>query len=77
MVKVKYASLANILLSEAVIPEYLFSDFTAENLHQGYSEFISSPEKCAEQREKYDEMRRMMIPDMDAAESVQAFLERV
>ncbi len=76
MIKIKYASLANILLGEMVIPEFLLENFTSQNLLQSYQNLYASAEARAAQLDGFARMRQMMIPDMDAAQSVMQFLER-
>lgn len=41
MVKIKYASLINIIANREIIPEYIQSDFTAENVTQAISDLLS------------------------------------
>ena len=41
MVKIKYASLINIISNREIIPEYIQSDFNAENVTQAISDLLS------------------------------------
>jgi lipid-A-disaccharide synthase len=48
-IKVKYASLINIIPDREIIPEYIQSDFTVENIVLALSELLSDPKRSKSQ----------------------------
>ncbi len=53
LVRIKYASLINILHNEAVVPEYLQEDCIAEKLAPAVQELLAVSEAADRQREKF------------------------
>ncbi len=49
MIKVKFASIVNIIAGREVIPEYIQSDFTVNNIVLALSELISNSKKTSSQ----------------------------
>ncbi len=49
MIKIKYASLINIISNREIIPEYIQSDFNAENVTQAISELLSDNKRSKSQ----------------------------
>jgi lipid-A-disaccharide synthase len=45
-IKVKYASLINIIPDREIIPEYIQSDFTVENIVLALSDLLSDPKRA-------------------------------
>ncbi len=75
MAKIKYASLANIILNSEVIPEFLFEKFNAANLANAMTVLSSSENERVAQKIAFKKMRGRLIPDIDVVDSVQNFLE--
>jgi len=48
-IKIKYASLINIIPNREIIPEYIQSDFTVENIVLALSELLSDPKRSKSQ----------------------------
>ncbi len=49
MIKVKFASIVNIIAGREVIPEYIQSDFNVNNIVLALSELLSNPKKASSQ----------------------------
>jgi len=45
LIKIKYASLINILSNREIVPEYIQSDFNAENVTQAISDLLSNTKR--------------------------------
>ena len=74
MIKVKYASLANILCDAPIIPELLFENFTPSNLTQTLQALLADPKAREHQRLAFETMRARMRPERDAAAAVRQYL---
>ena len=49
IIKVKYASLINIIPNKEIVPEYIQSDFNVENICSSLSSFLDDKKKCQKQ----------------------------
>lgn len=62
LVRVKFASLVNLLAERAVVPEYLQQDATPEALAHGLAALLLDPTAAAAQRAGFDEMLAKLRP---------------
>ena len=62
LVKTRYVSLPNLLANAMLVPEYLQTDASVENLSKGIIEYLASPSKSLDLAEKFhsihNELRR-------------------
>ena len=76
MVKVKYAHLVNILLDEAVVPEFIQGKCNPEKIANEVFELYNNEDKRAAQMEKFKKIRKILgceeekKPSLKAAEFV-------
>ncbi len=76
MVKVKYAHLANILLDEEVVPEFIQKNCQSEKIAEKVLELYQDPDLRQKQLDKFEELRKMLgmgdtkTPSRKAAEFV-------
>lgn len=72
LVRVKYAHLANIMLNDKLVPEYLQNDFTYEGIYNGLSHFLEKPELADQQRKGFKRVRDIMAIKNNEAPSDRA-----
>jgi lipid-A-disaccharide synthase len=63
MIRIPYASLANIMENDAVLPELLQERCTAENIAAEALSFLASPEKAETQRRRMREVLARLRPE--------------
>lgn len=63
LVKAKYMHLANIMLDEMVVPEYLQGACKSEPLALDIIKHLEEPDQIRQQREKFDVLRNLMETD--------------
>ncbi len=69
LAKAKYASLANILLDEPLVPEYLQYECTSDNLRQELEDILIN-EKGASQKARLLDVKSILTADPSAAANV-------
>ena len=72
LAKIDHVHLANILLEDDVVPEYLQGQCTVENLAEGLTELLQSEEKRNLQKEKFLALDSMLKGAKDTAPAEQA-----
>ncbi|MDG2376038.1 MAG: lipid-A-disaccharide synthase [Woeseiaceae bacterium] len=65
LVKVPYVSLPNLLTEEPLVPEFIQSEATAENLSQAVIDLLEHPERCVAIRAAFDSLRSDLARDAD------------
>lgn len=62
MLTTKYVHLANVILEKRVVPEYLQSDCTPENLAEGLEALITEESLRKEQSQAFSDLRKKISP---------------
>jgi len=71
LVKVKYASLINIVHNKEVVPEFLFEDFNINNLSQAVKSYVESHELRQKQIRYFKKfMKRMLVKNISPSELI-------
>ncbi len=65
LVKLPYVSLPNLLTEEPLVPEFIQSEATAENLSQAVIDLLEHPERCVAIRAAFDSLRSDLARDAD------------
>jgi lipid-A-disaccharide synthase len=79
-IKIKYVNIINIISNKEVIPEYIQSDFTAENIANALNALISDPNKANLQTVNTKEILKIIglnnkrPPSSKAAEIISSML---
>ena len=61
LVKVKFASMINIIYGKEIIPEFLFEKFNTNNLISKMNEFLTNEEKIREQLKHFSSFSNLML----------------
>ena len=61
LVKVKYASLINIIYNKEILPEFIFEKFNKENVFNELSDLISNKKKRLYQIRMMKDLSKKMI----------------
>ncbi len=61
LVKVKFASMINIIFGKEIIPEFLFEKFNTNNLIYKMNEFLTNEKKKNEQLKHFDRFSNLML----------------
>lgn len=69
MIKIKFACLINIIAGKEIIPEYIQSDFTVDNLSMALSDLLGDKKKSASQVKSARDALRQMGFDSDNADA--------
>lgn len=64
MLTTKYVHLANVILEKCVVPEYLQSDCTPENLAEGLKRLITEESLRKEQSQAFSDLRKRISPSV-------------
>lgn len=60
LLNVKYAHLANIILNEGIVPEYLQKDFEYEKIHNGIVDLFENKESRLKQESGFQRLRKTL-----------------
>lgn len=60
IIKIKYASLANIIPDRSILPEFLLQDATAENFYAQIKEWVGTPKTAEKVRQELQGLRKMI-----------------
>lgn len=74
LVLIPHATLVNIVLDRAAIPEFIQERCTAENLAAALERLITQPEAAAEQRTAFAELARRLAVDQPPSERAAAIV---
>ncbi len=79
LAKIKYVHLANILLDKSVVPEFLQSKCTSENIAQGATQLLKNTEKQVTQKDEFAKLHEMLKGESSEPPEVQAvnFIENI
>ena len=60
-VKVKYASLINIVYKKEIIPEFLFNEFNSQNITETMKDFIKNKDLRSNQIKHFENFQKKML----------------
>ncbi|MFT3936362.1 MAG: lipid-A-disaccharide synthase [Chitinophagaceae bacterium] len=74
LIKVKYISLVNLIMDKLVVKELIQHDLTPANLEKELNELLNSPERMAQLKEDYAQLRKKLgdggMASANAAKSI-------
>lgn len=60
VIKVKYISLVNLIMDKLVVKELIQHELTVENLHRELNDLLNNPERQAQLKKDYSDLRKLL-----------------
>jgi lipid-A-disaccharide synthase len=72
VIRVKYISLVNLIMDKLVVKELIQHDLTVENLHRELTDLLHNPERQAQLKKDYTDLRTLLSEGGHASQKAAA-----